>query len=70
MKRVDRIEHVFVEFVPDELAEATLYISMPYATAVHSCLCGCGQRVVTPLSPTAATGTRSFFISLLLSDRG
>jgi hypothetical protein len=52
MKRPDRIEHVFVEFVPDELAEATLYISIPYATAVHSCLCGCGQRVATPLSPT------------------
>jgi Family of unknown function (DUF6527) len=52
MKRPNRIEHVFVEFVPDELAEATLYISIPYATAVHSCLCGCGQRVVTPLSPT------------------
>ena len=25
---------------------------MDYATVVHSCLCGCGQRVVTPLTPT------------------
>jgi hypothetical protein len=50
--RADRIDHEFVEFVPEQLAEATLYISMGYATAIHLCLCGCGQRVVTPLSPT------------------
>jgi hypothetical protein len=29
-----------------------LYISMDYATAVHSCCCGCGDRVVTPFTPT------------------
>lgn len=29
-----------------------LYISMDYATVVHSCCCGCGDRVVTPLTPT------------------
>jgi uncharacterized protein DUF6527 len=50
--RPTRVEHEFVEFVPNELAEATLYISIPYATCVHLCLCGCSNRVVTPLSPT------------------
>ncbi|EOH1278151.1 TPA: DUF6527 family protein [Pseudomonas aeruginosa] len=25
---------------------------MDYATAVHSCCCGCGDRVVTPFTPT------------------
>lgn len=41
----------FVEFIPDELQAKTLYISMEYATAAHQCPCGCGTKVVTPLSP-------------------
>lgn len=50
--RVKRVEHRFVEFVPEQTEPATLYISVEYATVVHSCLCGCGERVVTPLTPT------------------
>lgn len=42
----------FVELIPDDLKERTLYISIPYCTAVHKCCCGCGREVVTPLSPT------------------
>ncbi len=42
----------FVEYVPDTLAEGVLYVSIPYATVVHLCCCGCGNEVVTPLSPT------------------
>lgn len=49
---VGHIAHQFVEFVPEQLAPDTLYVSIEYATAVHSCLCGCGNRVVTPLTPT------------------
>ena len=30
----------------------TLYISIDYCTAVHKCVCGCGNEVVTPISPT------------------
>ena|SRR5258708_2261055 len=45
--------HEFVEFIPDDLKERTLYISITYCTAVHKCCCGCGREVVTPLSPTA-----------------
>ena len=52
MKRSLDIAHEFVKTVPDELEEHTLYVSMDYATAVHMCCCGCGQEVVTPLSPT------------------
>ena len=26
-------------------------MSIPYATAVHLCACGCGNKVVTPFSP-------------------
>jgi hypothetical protein len=46
------IQHEFVEFIPEELEEGVLYISIPYATTQHSCLCGCGNRVVLPLHPT------------------
>ena len=45
--------HEFVEFIPDDLKERTLYISITYCTAVHKCCCGCGREVVTPISPTA-----------------
>jgi hypothetical protein len=45
--------HEFVEFIPEELKERTLYISLTYSTAVHKCCCGCGREVVTPLAPTA-----------------
>jgi Family of unknown function (DUF6527) len=46
------LAYEFVEFIPDELKERTLYISLTYCTAVHKCCCGCGREVVTPLSPT------------------
>ena len=46
------ITHKFVEFIPDKLEEDTLYITVEYGTAVHKCFCGCGTKVVTPLSPT------------------
>lgn len=45
------LEHEFVEFIPEDLKERTLYISKKYGTAVHKCCCGCGREVVTPLSP-------------------
>ncbi len=50
MKR-SSITHEFVGFVPRELEEGVLYVSIPYATAVHRCACGCGNKVVTPISP-------------------
>lgn len=45
------LDHAFVEFIPSELREGVLYVSIPYATAVHKCACGCGNKVVTPISP-------------------
>lgn len=41
----------YVEFIPEELEDGMLYISEKYSTAVHKCCCGCGEEVVTPLSP-------------------
>ena len=29
-----------------------VYVSVTYATAVHKCCSGCGNKVVTPISPT------------------
>lgn len=46
------LQHKFVEFVPEILEPDTLYVSITYCTAVHLCVCGCGNEVVTPLSPT------------------
>jgi hypothetical protein len=52
MKPEPLLKHEFVEFIPDQLKEDTIYISIPYATVAHKCCCGCGTEVVTPLSPT------------------
>ena len=46
------MKHRFVDIIPDELEEGVLFISTEFCTAVHKCCCGCGNEVVTPLSPT------------------
>lgn len=52
MKQKKQLTHEFVEYIPEKLKEGTIYVSMVYATAAHKCCCGCGNEVVTPLSPT------------------
>lgn len=43
-------EFVFGNMPPvSEMKENTIYISKKYKTAIHRCLCGCGQETVTPL---------------------
>jgi|HubBroStandDraft_1064217.scaffolds.fasta_scaffold120396_1 hypothetical protein len=49
--RLTSIRPEFMEFIPRELNEGVLYVSERYSTASHKCACGCGERVVTPLSP-------------------
>lgn len=44
------LTHRFVEYIPDEIEEGILYISIPFCTAIHKCVCGCGNEVVTPIS--------------------
>lgn len=46
------LQHKFVEFIPEKIEEGILYVSIEYCTAIHKCVCGCGNEVVTPLSPT------------------
>lgn len=50
--RVDRLRYRVVELMPPSVEEDVLYISLEYMTAVHRCCCGCGEKVVTPISPT------------------
>lgn len=46
------MQHRFLEFIPDQLEEGILYVSIEYCTAIHLCVCGCRNKVVTPISPT------------------
>ena len=52
MKRQTVLAHEFVEYMPHQLNDGVLYVSMPFATVAHKCCCGCGRDGVTPLSPT------------------
>lgn len=45
------MQHRFVEIIPDAVEDEVLYISLKYCTAIHKCACGCGNEVVTPISP-------------------
>ena len=51
MKRA-RYTHELIERFLDEPQEGVLYISMEFATALHLCMCGCAEPVITPLTPT------------------
>jgi hypothetical protein len=51
MRRAD-VTFEFVELMPPLLEDGVIYISMTFATASHLCMCGCGEKVVTPFSPT------------------
>jgi hypothetical protein len=46
------MQHKFVEYIPEQLEEGIIYITIEYRSAVHLCACGCGNKVVTPLTPT------------------
>lgn len=50
--RHQRLQHQFVDRVPRALEPGVLYISLEHGTAIHSCCCGCGEEIVTPLTPT------------------
>lgn len=46
------LKHKFVEIIPDIIEDGIIYVSIKYCTAIHKCVCGCGNEVVTPISPT------------------
>lgn len=41
----------YVTQFPANFEDGVLYISEEFETAGHLCCCGCGERVITPLSP-------------------
>lgn len=47
---MNKLNHKFTKFIPENLEDNTLYISVEYSTAIHKCACGCGNKVVTPFS--------------------
>jgi hypothetical protein len=55
--RLQRIQHHFVEFIPEKLEPGKLYVSLQYNTANHLCACGCSFEVVTILGPTDSSIT-------------
>jgi uncharacterized protein DUF6527 len=46
-----KLEHRFVEYMPDRLENGVLYVSTRFRIASHNCCCGCGNEVVLSLSP-------------------
>jgi hypothetical protein len=52
VKRVDRLETVFMDEIPETLEDGFLYVSQQCRVALHNCACGCGEEVSTPLVPT------------------
>ena len=52
MKHEMTLKHEFVEYIPDNLKDGMIYVSIAFATVAHKCCCGCGNEVITPLSPT------------------
>ena len=39
----------FVDLMPTELESGVLYVSLRCEVAIHNCMCGCGEKVVTSL---------------------
>lgn len=52
MPPTDRFSHEFVDFIPADLDDGVLYVSLPYATVMHLCACGCATKVASALDPT------------------
>lgn len=52
-RRLEALTPEFVELMPDELQPGILYVSVRFKSIQHLCCCGCGRKVVTPLSPTS-----------------
>jgi len=49
---METLSHKFVDVIPEHLEQGVLYVSGSRRTAIHLCVCGCGNEVVTPISPT------------------
>lgn len=41
---------VFVNMMPDDFEEGVLYMAPHFECAMHNCMCGCGEKVCTPIT--------------------
>jgi hypothetical protein len=71
MKTIKKVPVTFecVEYMPDvkEMEQGVLYISKKFCLAIHLCLCGCGEQVVTPLDKVI-TETEEFVTKMPPGD--
>ena len=49
--KIYEMKKEFVHRVPAELEEGILYVCLDCDVVGHKCACGCGEKVVLPLSP-------------------
>lgn len=63
-EKLQSITPKLVEQMPaeEDMDEGILYISEKYSTAIHFCCCGCGLKVVTPISRQDWTLTLTDFV--------
>jgi hypothetical protein len=45
-------QYKFVKYIPEVLEDEIIYISIEFRTVLHKCPCGCGNKVITPISQT------------------
>jgi len=50
MSRLITYDTEFVNQIPKELKDGVLYVAPHYEVVVHLCMCGCGEKVITPLN--------------------
>ena len=48
--KVEKFKPIFVDYIPDIIEPGELYISMKNSFCCHLCACGCGEKVMMPLS--------------------
>src|SRR3974390_696300 len=53
MSKIVQLRYEFVESTPETLPPGTMYVSTRYRAIVHLCLCGCGEKVLLNLDPSA-----------------
>ena len=40
----------FVDTIPEEMEDGVLYVAPHFECAMHLCMCGCGEKVCTPIT--------------------
>jgi hypothetical protein len=53
--KMERIKLLKVHYLPKELEEGFLYVSIEFGVAGHLCPCGCKNKIITPLDSTEWT---------------